>query len=76
MALAWTLRDPRVTSAVIGAGSVVQLEENLAALGAVVLSAGTQFSETFCRVGSAHFVVTTVASVRGRDVSKGRRPTR
>jgi len=33
MALAWTLRDPRVTSAVIGAGSVVQLDENLAALG-------------------------------------------
>jgi L-glyceraldehyde 3-phosphate reductase len=32
MALAWTLRDFRVTSAVIGASSVVQLEENLAAL--------------------------------------------
>jgi len=31
MALAWTLRDPRVTSAVIGASSVSQLEENLAA---------------------------------------------
>ena len=31
MALAWTLRDPRVTSAVIGASNVVQLEENLAA---------------------------------------------
>jgi L-glyceraldehyde 3-phosphate reductase len=32
MALAWTLRDPRVTSALIGAGSVAQLEENLGAL--------------------------------------------
>src|ERR1019366_3044698 len=32
MALAWTLRDPRVTSAVIGAGSVDQLEENIGAL--------------------------------------------
>jgi L-glyceraldehyde 3-phosphate reductase len=32
MALAWTLRDPRVTSAVIGAGSVEQLEENIGAL--------------------------------------------
>jgi L-glyceraldehyde 3-phosphate reductase len=32
MALAWTLRDPRVTSALIGASSVDQLEENLAAV--------------------------------------------
>jgi L-glyceraldehyde 3-phosphate reductase len=32
MALAWILRDPRMTSALIGAGSVEQLEENLAAL--------------------------------------------
>ena len=32
MALAWTLRDPRITSALIGAGSVDQLEENIAAL--------------------------------------------
>jgi L-glyceraldehyde 3-phosphate reductase len=32
MAIAWTLRDPRVTSSLIGASSVRQLEENLAAL--------------------------------------------
>ena len=32
MALAWTLRDPRVTSTLIGASSVRQLEENLGAL--------------------------------------------
>jgi L-glyceraldehyde 3-phosphate reductase len=32
MAIAWTLRDPRVTSALIGASSVRQLEENVAAL--------------------------------------------
>jgi L-glyceraldehyde 3-phosphate reductase len=31
-ALAWTLRDPRVTSTLIGASSVEQLEENVAAL--------------------------------------------
>ena len=31
-ALAWTLRDPRVTSTLIGASSVSQLEENVAAL--------------------------------------------
>jgi L-glyceraldehyde 3-phosphate reductase len=32
MALAWTLRDTRVTSALIGASNVEQLEENLAAV--------------------------------------------
>jgi len=31
MAISWTLRDPRVTSALVGASSVAQLEENLAA---------------------------------------------
>jgi len=33
MALSWVLRDPRITSALIGASSVAQLEENLAAAG-------------------------------------------
>ena len=33
MAISWVLRDPRVTSALIGASSVAQLEENLAAAG-------------------------------------------
>jgi L-glyceraldehyde 3-phosphate reductase len=32
LALAWTLRDPRVTSTVIGASSIEQLEDNVAAL--------------------------------------------
>jgi L-glyceraldehyde 3-phosphate reductase len=32
MAIAWVLRDPRVTSALIGASSVAQLEQNVAAL--------------------------------------------
>jgi L-glyceraldehyde 3-phosphate reductase len=32
LALAWTLRDPRVTSTLIGASSVSQLEQNVAAL--------------------------------------------
>jgi len=32
MALAWTLRDPRVTSALIGASKVKQIEQNVAAL--------------------------------------------
>jgi L-glyceraldehyde 3-phosphate reductase len=32
MALAWTLRDPRMTSTLVGASSVAQLEENLGAL--------------------------------------------
>ncbi len=32
MAIAWALRDPRVTSALLGASSVTQLEQNVAAL--------------------------------------------
>jgi L-glyceraldehyde 3-phosphate reductase len=32
MALAWVLRDPRVTSTLIGASSVAQLEDNVAAV--------------------------------------------
>jgi L-glyceraldehyde 3-phosphate reductase len=33
MALAWALRDPRMTSLIIGASSVAQLEANVATLG-------------------------------------------
>lgn len=40
MALAWTLRDPRVTSAVIGVSSIAQLEENRAALDGGEFSTG------------------------------------
>jgi L-glyceraldehyde 3-phosphate reductase len=32
LALAWVLRDPRVTSALVGASSVAQLENSIAAL--------------------------------------------
>ena len=38
LALVWALRDPRVTSLVIGASSVRQLEENVAALDSIQLS--------------------------------------
>ena len=38
MALAWTLRDERVTSTLVGASSVRQLEQNVAALDALELS--------------------------------------
>ena len=39
MALAWTLRDPRVTSTLIGASSVAQLESNVAALDRLLFDA-------------------------------------
>ena len=39
MALAWVLRDTRVTSAITGVSSVRQLEENLAALDHLEFSA-------------------------------------
>jgi len=38
MALAWTLRDPRVTSTLVGASSVAQLEQNVGALGKLQFS--------------------------------------
>ncbi|KOX34737.1 L-glyceraldehyde 3-phosphate reductase [Streptomyces sp. NRRL F-6491] len=38
LALSWVLRDPRMTSALIGASSVAQLEENVAALGGAPLT--------------------------------------
>ncbi|KPI22022.1 NADP-dependent oxidoreductase domain containing protein [Actinobacteria bacterium OK006] len=39
LALAWILRDPRVVSVIIGASSVAQLDQNLAALDTVPLNA-------------------------------------
>jgi L-glyceraldehyde 3-phosphate reductase len=39
MAVAWTLRDPRVTSALLGASSAAQLEDNVAALDRLGFSA-------------------------------------
>jgi L-glyceraldehyde 3-phosphate reductase len=38
MALAWALRDPRVTSVLIGASSVAQLDDSLGALGRLEFS--------------------------------------
>jgi L-glyceraldehyde 3-phosphate reductase len=39
LALAWTLRDPRITSTLIGASSPVQLEQNVGALGRLAFDA-------------------------------------
>jgi L-glyceraldehyde 3-phosphate reductase len=39
MAIAWTLRDPRMTSVVLGASSVAQLENNVASLNNTAFSA-------------------------------------
>jgi L-glyceraldehyde 3-phosphate reductase len=48
LALAWALRDPRVTSLVIGASSVAQLEQNVAAL------ARTDFTDAELATISGH----------------------
>jgi L-glyceraldehyde 3-phosphate reductase len=40
MAITWVLRDPRITSALLGASNVQQLEENVAAATAPALSEG------------------------------------
>jgi L-glyceraldehyde 3-phosphate reductase len=50
MALAWTLRDPRVTSALIGASSVAQLDDSLGAL------ANLEFSDEELRRIDEHAV--------------------
>jgi L-glyceraldehyde 3-phosphate reductase len=50
MALQWALRDPRVTSAVIGASSVEQLDTNLDALG------GPPFTDDELRAIDEHAV--------------------
>jgi len=39
LALSWALRDPRMTSVLVGASSVAQLEENVAAAGQAAFSA-------------------------------------
>ena len=39
LALVWAFRDPRMTSLVIGASTVKQLEDNVAALGNMSLTA-------------------------------------
>jgi L-glyceraldehyde 3-phosphate reductase len=39
LAIAWVLRDPRVTSALVGAASVAHVEANVAALDAPEFSA-------------------------------------
>jgi len=38
LALAWTLRDPRITSTLVGVSSIEQLEANVAALDNLGLS--------------------------------------
>jgi L-glyceraldehyde 3-phosphate reductase len=54
MAIAWALRDPRVTSALIGASSVAQLESSLAAAGS------SEFSDEELAAIDAHSVQGTV----------------
>jgi L-glyceraldehyde 3-phosphate reductase len=40
LALAWTLRDVRVTSTLIGVSSVIQLEQNVATIEALEFTSG------------------------------------
>ena len=42
LALSWVLRDPRVTSVVVGASSVAQLEDTVAATHHTVFDPGTR----------------------------------
>ena len=49
LAIAWVLRDERVTSALIGASSVEQLEQNVAALQRLSLDAGERRTDRSVR---------------------------
>ncbi len=51
LALAWALRDPRMTAVIVGASSVAQLESNLAALDDLDFTAD-ELAEIDRRVGS------------------------
>ena len=46
LAIAWVLRDPRVSSALLGASSVAQLEQNVAALANSSTSARTSWPKS------------------------------
>jgi L-glyceraldehyde 3-phosphate reductase len=52
MAIAWVLRDSRVTSALIGASSVQQIRDNIGALGNLQFSAAELAKiDTYAREG-------------------------
>ena len=63
LALSWALRDPRITSVLIGASSVAQLEENVAALN------NTSFSTEELDAIDQHAVDTGIDLWRGPATS-------
>jgi L-glyceraldehyde 3-phosphate reductase len=63
LALAWVLRDPRITSALIGASSVQQLDDNLDAL------SNLSFSEDELRRIDQHAVESGIDLWRGPSTS-------
>ncbi len=77
MALAWVLRDPRVTSALIGASSAAQLRENVAALDKLDLSAANWRRSTAMRRKVASICGTHPAPTRRYEPRRtyDRRPT-
>ena len=83
LAIAWALRDPRVTSALLGASSVAQLEQNVAALERLDFTASSRRSTaTPRRAGStcgrrraARRVAGGGGSTRAGCTSPGRRRT-
>jgi L-glyceraldehyde 3-phosphate reductase len=62
LALSWVLRDPRVVSVIVGASSVAQLDQNLAALQAAPLDAGELAEIDRLLAGSEGSRPTTVPS--------------
>ena len=63
MAIAWVLRDPRITSALIGASSVAQLDQNLETL------ANLSFSDEELTLIDQHAVESGIDLWRGAATS-------
>src|SRR5262245_50128209 len=69
LALAWALRDPRMTSLVVGASSVAQLEDNVAAIGHLALSSEELAEIDRCAVDESAINLWAASSAEGQPVT-------
>ena len=72
MALAWTLREPRVTSTLVGCSSVRQLEDNVAALDNLTFSTEELNEVDELTAGDPGVSLWTQSNAVGRSTSRER----
>ncbi len=68
MAIAWVLRDARVTSALIGARTLAQLDDSLAAVANLVFS-NEELAQIDQHAGDGKVDIWRVSSAIGREAS-------